>query len=416
MQEIEGSRVKIGIFDHGSRYLGGGQLVVARMAAFLSETYEVDVIHSGKGYTLKSLSTAFEVDLSRAKERIIEDSLKSFSIPGPQSMRNYLWAGSQVDRGLTEPYDLFVYSGHGVPPFSFARQAMVYCHFPFEARPTVSMQVNEGWRRRHPVDRWIRLVVYEWIWDRRMRGYATVLGNSSFTSQWIERLWGRPAEVVYPPVAVTVPSVEKRNLIISVGRFVSTDSKKHAQQLKAFPEFLSRVGGDWSLCMIGFCADRSQDRAYLEQLQQIAKDLPVTFVVNAERKAVLSYLAEAKLFWHTTGLGNEASTEPRCMEHFGMATVEAMMAGCVPLVPACGGQPEIVEHQVSGFLCHDLDALVQHSVCLANNDQLRVRMSRRALERSREFHHARFEQHLGQRVFECLRGLKLLRTSESLRR
>jgi len=402
-EEIEGPRVKIGIFDHVSGYLGGGQLVVARMAALLSQTYEVDVIHSGKGYTLDSLSTAFEINLRRAKERIVEDSLESFAVPGSRSKSFYLRNGLQADRVLTEPYDLFIYTGHGVPPFSFAKRAMVYCHFPLEQRPTVGMQASERWRRRHPVDRWIRLVVYEWIWDRRMRGYATVLGNSSFTSQWIERLWGRPAEVVYPPVAVTVPSVEKRNLIISVGRFVNADSKKHAQQLKAFPEFLSRAGGDWSLCMIGFCADRSQDRAYLEQLQHIAKDLPVTFGVNAERKAVLSYLAEAKLFWHTRGLGNEASTEPHHMEHFGMATVEAMMAGCVPLVPACGGQPEIVEHQVSGFLCHDLDTLVQHSVCLANNDQLRVRMSRRALERSREFHPARFEQRLSQRVFECLR-------------
>ncbi len=404
--EAQRARAKIGIFDHLSGRLGGAQLVVARMAALLSERYEVDVIHSGRGYTLSSLGTTFEVDLSRVKERIVGDSRESFSIPGPRSMRNYARYGLQRDRALTEPYDLFIYSGFGPPPFSYAGRALIYCHFPFEARPIVRMQVNERWCRRNPVDRWIRLGLYEWIWNRRMRGYATVLGNSSFTSQWIERLWGRPAEVVYPPVAVTVSAVEKGNRIISVGRFVNTniDSKKHTEQLEAFSEFLSRVGGDWSLCVIGLCADK--DRAYVEQLQHVAKDLPVTFVVNAERKAVLSYLAEAKLFWHTRGLGDEESTEPARMEHFGMATVEAMMAGCVPLVPGCGGQPEIVEDQVSGFLCHDLNGLVQHSVCLANNDQLRLRMSHRALERSKEFHRARFEQHLGQRVLECLRGLK----------
>ena len=97
--------MRIGIFDHVSLRLGGSQAVIARMASLLSGKYDVDVIHSGKGYTLSGLATSFEVDLSRTKERIIEDSLKSFSIPGPQSVRNYLWAGSQFDRALTEPYD-----------------------------------------------------------------------------------------------------------------------------------------------------------------------------------------------------------------------------------------------------------------------------------------------------------------------
>jgi len=268
------------------------------------------------------------------------------------------------------------------------------------------MQDSERWQRRHVIDRWIRLGLYERIWDSRMRAYGTVLANSQFTANWVERYWERQAEVIYPPVAVEAAPTEKRNLIVSLGRFINTDRKNHAQQLKAFPGFLSQVRGDWGLCMIGFCADLSQDRAYVEELRQMAKDLPVTFVVNAGRKAVLSHLAEAKLFWHTAGLGNEGCTEPRYMEHFGMATVEAMMVGCVPLVPACGGQPEVVEHQVSGFLCHDLDTLVRYSLCLANDDQLCARLGRRAVERSTAFRPAIFEQRFGNSVRECLKRVE----------
>ena len=388
-------RLKIGIFDHLSLRLGGSQLVVAWMAVLLSSKYQVDVIHSGKGYTLSSLGAAFDVDLSQASERIVGDSLGSFS----RSLRSYLRHGTKAERALTEPYDLFIYVGHGAPSFSYARQGLIYCQFPFEER---SLELTELWHKRHPLSRWIRLALYQWLWDRRMRGYKTVLANSHFTSGWIERLWGRQAVVIYPPVAFEAPMAEKRNIIVTLGRFINTDRKNHAQQLKAFVEFLARVGKDWSLCIIGFCADLPQDRAYLENLRQIAKNLPVTFVVNAERKTVLSHLAEAKLFWHTTGLNEEGKTEPRYMEHFGIATVEAMMSGCVPLVPMCGGQPEIVEHEVSGFLCNDLAELVRHSAYLAEDHSLWAEMSRRAIEKSRAFHPSVFEQLLLQQVSHCL--------------
>lgn len=394
--------MKIGIFDHVSNRLGGSQLVVAWMAKVLSHEHEVEVIHGGQGYTLSRLARAFTLDLSCVRERVIEDGLRSFAITGPRPLLDYLCRGWAADRRLTKPYDLFIYSGHGVPPFSFARQALIYCHFPFETRLRLSEQFGERWQRRRPFDRRLRLAVSEYLWKRRMRGYAAVLANSHFTSGWIARLWGRRAQVMYPPVAIKAPEVEKRNIIVSVGRFIDTDRKNHAWQLQAFPQFLSRVGSEWTLCLLGFCADFPKDRAYLAQLRRLTKDLPVTFVVNAERHTVFRHLSEAKLFWHTTGFDHGGSTAPRYMEHFGIATVEAMAAGCVPIVPAYGGQPEIVEHQVSGFTCQDMDAFLRHSVRLANADDLRARMSRRAIERSKAFHPDIFTRRFGHWVRQFL--------------
>ena len=87
--------------------------------------------------------------------------------------------------------------------------------------------------------------------------------------------------------------------------------------------------------------------------------MPVTFIVNAERSVVLRHLAEAKLFWHTAGISDDTrTTAPAKMEHFGIATVEAMLAGCVPLAPAHGGQVEIVEHGLSGYLCRNTENLL----------------------------------------------------------
>jgi len=78
----------------------------------------------------------------------------------------------------------------------------------------------------------------------------------------------------------------------------------------------------------------------------------------------------------------------------------------VPIVPACGGQPEIVDHQVSGFLCHDADAVVGHSVHLANDEHVRHRMSRQAQEKSMTFGPAVFDRHVGRRLEEALRGVE----------
>src|ERR1700704_2415469 len=103
-----------------------------------------------------------------------------------------------------------------------------------------------------------------------MRGYQTLLGNSKFTSGWIERRWERPSEVLYPPVAIEPASGGKENIIVSLGRFSASGRKNHALQLKAFRQFLLTTGGDWRLCLIGFCTHLPQDRAYLKQLQAIS--------------------------------------------------------------------------------------------------------------------------------------------------
>ena len=99
--------MKIGIFDHLSRKVGGGQLVAAQMAAQLSHGHDVELIHCGEGYSLSSLAKAFEVDLGRVKERVIPNSYESFNLPGQVSTSAYLRDGLMSNRrpirGCTTP-------------------------------------------------------------------------------------------------------------------------------------------------------------------------------------------------------------------------------------------------------------------------------------------------------------------------
>ena len=395
--------MKIGIFDHLSRKVGGGQLVAAQIAAQLSCGHDVELIHCGEGYSVSSLAKAFDVDLGRVKERVIPTSHESFNLPGQVSTLAYLRNGLRANRVLTQPYDLFMYSGHGVPPFSSARRGVVYCHFPFEGGPEVTLNSSGKFKNRSLLSRRMHLTVYECLWRYRMSGYQTVLANSQFTAHWIKQSWKNDAQVVYPPVSLQVPEVKKRNVIVSIGRFIdSHNSKNHMLQLNAFAKLLEKVGPGWRLNLVGFCTLAPKEVAYLEELRRAAKDMPVTFVVNAERSEVLHQLAEARLFWHTTGLYEGETTEPAKMEHFGIATVEAMLAGCVPLAPAHGGQVEIVEHELSGYLCRNTEDLVGYSARLVCDQQLLDEMSCRAVARGRMFNQATFSRWIAQVVDECI--------------
>jgi len=73
------------------------------------------------------------------------------------------------------------------------------------------------------------------------------------------------------------------------------------------------------------------------------------------------------------------------VEHFGISTAEAMAAGCVPVVINKGGQPEIVEHGVNGFVWETLDELRNYTTRLINDDALRAKMSEAARKRAQVF-------------------------------
>src|SRR5207237_1222717 len=93
----------------------------------------------------------------------------------------------------------------------------------------------------------------------------------------------------------------------------------------------------------------------------------------------------AKVFWHAAGYGDGPDVLPEFSEHFGIATAEAMAAGCVPVVIGQGAQPELVEHGVSGFLWHTLDELKDYTLQVINDDGLRLRLSEAARARARAF-------------------------------
>ncbi|MBU4190339.1 MAG: glycosyltransferase, partial [Candidatus Thermoplasmatota archaeon] len=59
------------------------------------------------------------------------------------------------------------------------------------------------------------------------------------------------------------------------------------------------------------------------------------------------------------GFGVDEEKEPEKVEHFGITTVEAAAAGCVPVVIRKGGQPEIVKEGINGLLWEKEEELIE---------------------------------------------------------
>ncbi len=218
--------------------------------------------------------------------------------------------------------------------------------------------------------------------------YDRVLANSEYTRGWIRRLWGADADVLFPPIRVHElhPGAKERK-IATVGRFFAPGlghSKKQLEQVRAFGHMVHKGGMDgWELHVVGGC--EPSQLPYLAQLREAAVGLPVHIHPNAPRSLVDELLATSSLFWAATGYGEDDEKAPWVFEHFGMTTVEAMAAGCVPVVIDKAGQREIVRQGVDGYRWTSLEELEARTRELAADPALCRRLGAAATERAQEF-------------------------------
>jgi glycosyltransferase involved in cell wall biosynthesis len=160
----------------------------------------------------------------------------------------------------------------------------------------------------------------------------------------------------------------RENLVVTLGRIVPE------KRFHLFVE-LARLVPKTKFVAVGSLPYESS--AYYERLKNTAPE-NVSFVLSPLRK-VKDLLGRAMAYVHCAE-----------NEHFGITIVEAMAAGCVPIVHDSGGPREIVTGDV-GFRWRALPNAARQIRVLAENDNLRRRLSAASSTKAKEFRPEVFE-------------------------
>jgi glycosyltransferase involved in cell wall biosynthesis len=343
-------RLRVGLYTPYNIIPGGGERYLFSIAAAMGPLARVDLIAPHKWSRLRLLTVARELSLDVGDIR-------------PLSIEE---ARDEV------PYDLFVAMGNEVvpPERALGRRNVFHCQFPF------------------PADR--ELIETRRVW---LDGYDTVIVNSDFTRDHFQRqvsYYGLndaiPVEIISPPVHLHEGGEElKRPMILNVGRFfVGGHNKKQFELVRVFKQMVDRGGLEgWEFHLAGAAHPEFEHRAYVLRVLKEAEGYPIHVHVNPPLAHLRRLYTQASLYWHATGFDVDEEKHPEQHEHFGITTVEAMSARCIPVVVATAGQREIVEHEVSGYLWNSLHQLQEYTLKLAGeHDSEKIATLRRKAQES----------------------------------
>ena len=376
--------LRIGIYAPYLRIAGGGERFVGSIAARLSRAHRVAFIVT-EDVDLGWLQRYLNLDLSRVQLDRVHVASSSFYAAKWEAVR-------QVSRASAN-YDLFLNQERLSCIPCRAQRVVLLCEVP-PSRFNPSSPLR---------DNWARLLGARLFFDAESRTYRRIIANSHFVARAARRYYRRDVAVLYPPTDTEqFEPGAKQNVILSVGRFfVGRHCKKQDVLIRTFqslyqtyPEMLN-----WEYHLVGGIDPNAPSSLYAERCERQARGYPIMFHVNAPFDLLQQLYSHAKIFWHAAGFGEDEVRRPDCMEHFGIATVEAMAAGCVPVMVGKGGQREVVQAGMNGLYWSTCDELAQQTRDLIRDDTRLAALRANAQARSQDFGMAAFERML-ERVLE----------------
>ncbi len=223
--------------------------------------------------------------------------------------------------------------------------------------------------------------------------------NSYFTKQIIEQSWNVTIDSVLQPMVSVEPLLIKpsdlplkQNIILHVGRFFSQlHCKRQDTLVQIFRDLLKKrpeLSETWKLVLIGSV----EDHQFAKKVEKSAKGLPIEIIHNVDRDDLNSWYKKASIYWHATGYGTNPVTQPEKSEHFGISTVEAMAAGCAPVVINLGGQTEILVGELTQYLWNTTAECVDTTLQLIDDPAKMILVQLMAQQRAKQFNQARFDQ------------------------
>lgn len=213
---------------------------------------------------------------------------------------------------------------------------------------------------------------------KRLFNVSNILTNSRYNRGVIYESLGRTALILYPPAGkyLPPPAIDKRPQVLTISRL------SPGKGLEEIPKIAALVSRD--ACFIVAGPPAEGDPGLLESLRRASASLRV--VLNPTQGALMRLRLESSIYLST-----------QQSEAFGLAVVEAMSCGCVPLTPKDGGPWMDILNSRQGEYGYAYSSVAEAASTidrLLSDDSLRAAVSGRARLRSTRFGDERFERSL----------------------
>ncbi|MBU1089114.1 glycosyltransferase family 4 protein [Patescibacteria group bacterium] len=385
--------LKVGIYDPYLDTLGGGERYMLTIAEILlKHNYQVDIFWSKDKDLIDKAQDRFALNLenlnlvpdifSQPQQNIdlIQDhsQLKKINSTQKETRTNLGKVKHLLNKlKITRNYNLFFYLSDGSIPILFAKKNILHCQVPFTNKFSFQTKIANK----------LKLFLNK-----------NIICNSIFTQDQFKKTFHHKSSLLYPPIDTDKFSAsgKKENIILSVGRFDNILNKKRQDILiKAFKKLSQNQNNkDWKLILVGGSIKKPELNNYLKHLKYEAKNFPIEFLIGPNFDTLKKIYSQSKIYWHAAGFGVDENINPQNTEHFGMAVVEAMASGTIPIVVKKGGLPEIINERENGFLWSDIDELVSKTQLLIGSPQLMEQLSVQTQQDSAKFSKQNFEKKL----------------------
>jgi len=150
-----------------------------------------------------------------------------------------------------------------------------------------------------------------YIKDRKIK----LISNSNYTKNVIKNRFDRDSTVIYPPVNLETYSKlydhPKINKVLTISRI---SKEKNL-------EFATNVAIETGLKHNFICRLNPRHKPLHEKLRKISKNKNISWLIDVSSLEIEEELSSSKVYFHPS------------KETFGISVVEAISAGCIPIVP-----------------------------------------------------------------------------------
>lgn len=342
--------MKAGFYDPYLDTIGGGERYTLTLAEYLSgDNWQVDLFWDE--YSLKEkIESRLNLDLSRV---------------------NFVYNPSKLltKWQMVRKYDLFFWVSDGSIPLLFSKNNILHFQVPFR---------NVGGRSFRN--------------QLKLKKINHVVCNSRFTKEFVDQEYNVKSLVIYPPVNTNEFKIAKKEkIILSVGRFSQLlQAKRQDVLITVFKKMVDGGLKDWKLVLAGGTDVGGSE--YLQKLKEEAVSYPIELLDSPDFTTLQRLYGRAKIFWYAAGFGIDEVKEPEKVEHFGITPVEAMAAGCIPVVMAKGGLKEVIDPGKNGFYWQDEKELIQITLDLIKNPGSFTELADNMIKSSQQFSRKRFAE------------------------